>query len=203
MGRSLRAAVFTLILAVGSAHAVDLPKIQQPTWKELSAEQQRVLAPLQDEWDSLESLRRKKWLGIAARYPSMSEDEQVRLQHQMRDWAKLKPEQRKIAREKYKALRQAPPEQKAAVKQRWDAYNELSEEEKRMLQAAARPQPLPKPGTIMRKPPLTPAAAMLLRRTKLPTYKPQLSPAPSLVLPAMPTPAPAVPEGPMAVIPAH
>ena len=42
-----------------------LRTIELPSYAEI------VLAPLSDDWDSIEFFRRKKWLGIAARFPEM------------------------------------------------------------------------------------------------------------------------------------
>jgi hypothetical protein len=88
---------------------------------------------------------RKRWLGIAVRYPSLSTDEQVRVQRRMTDWAKLTPEQRKQARDKFKSLQSASPEKKEAVKLKWQEYKELPESEKSRLKAEATRKPMPHP----------------------------------------------------------
>lgn len=98
----------------------------QPTWSQLTPQQKSALAPLVKDWDNMENVRRKKWLGIAERYPTMKPEEQVR----MREWARLTPEQRAKVRDTYKDFNQLPPEQKQTVKQKWEAYSSLSEEEK-------------------------------------------------------------------------
>src|SRR5262245_4486462 len=165
MGRSFLAAVFLLITTLATGYAVELPKLQQPTWKELTPEQKQILAPLAADWDQIESLRRKKWVGIAARYPSMNSEEQMRVQSQMREWAKLSPQQRKEALEKYKNLRQAPPERKANVKLQWEAYKELPDDEKKRLQKAAKTRPPAKQAGKSDKP-LTPTAALSAMKTK-------------------------------------
>ena len=77
-------------------------------WAELTAEQQKILAPLKADWESLEPERRRKWIGIAKRYPKMKAEEQERVQRRMQAWAKLTPEQRRQARETYKQHRQGP-----------------------------------------------------------------------------------------------
>lgn len=104
-----------------------------PAWAELSAVQQHILAPLQQEWDSLEADRKKAWLGIAKRYPKMTPEGQARVQKRMHAWAKLTPEQRQLARERYRALRKAPPEQRQALRKKWDEYMALSPEQRRTL----------------------------------------------------------------------
>ena len=64
----------------------------RPAWAELTAEQQKTLAPLKADWESLETERRRKWVGIAKRYPTMKAEEQERVQRRMQRWAALSPE---------------------------------------------------------------------------------------------------------------
>ena len=71
----------------------------KPGWKELTPAQQAALLPLQGEWDRMEAARKPKWLGIANRFASMQPAEQQRMHGRMREWVKLTPEQRKVARE--------------------------------------------------------------------------------------------------------
>ena len=80
--------------------------------QQLSADQQQTLAPLKPGWDRLETERKRKWLGIAKRYPRMAPQEQERVQKRMHDWARLTPEQRRVARESYKNIAKAPPEKR-------------------------------------------------------------------------------------------
>lgn len=159
---------FRLILAVvlwlasPLSHAVIAPPLSQPSWVDLSAEQRRILAPLSGEWDSMEGFRRKKWLGIAQRYQSLSPEEQARMQRRMTDWAKLTPDERKRARDKYKSLQKSPPEKKEAVKLKWQEYKELPESEKARLKAEASRKPTPRPSPsktpIPPKPATTPGS---------------------------------------------
>lgn len=146
-----------LSLAPPFGHAV-VPPLSQPSWAELNAEQKRVLAPLSAEWDNMEGFRRKKWLGIAERYQSFSSDEQARVQRRMIDWAKLTPDERKRARDKFKSLQQASPEKKEEVKLKWQAYKELPESEQTRLKAEASQRPTPRP-TPSRQPVAKPPTA--------------------------------------------
>ena len=91
----------------------------RPLWSELSPKQQAVLAPLAADWEGLDSTRRKKWVAIANRYPSMGSGEQQRLQDRMQAWAKLTPQERRVARDNYRALRQLPSSQRKEVRQQW------------------------------------------------------------------------------------
>src|SRR5476649_1464402 len=77
-----------------------------PKWVQLNSEQQKILAPLANDWDGagFTDFRRKKWMGIAKRYPSMNPEEQQKLQTRMREWASLTQEQRRRARETFKTI---------------------------------------------------------------------------------------------------
>lgn len=152
--RLLGAVTFSLVLVLPlgvpvTAAAATLPPsallvAPQPKWKELSAEQKRVLAPLAKEWDSMENYRRKKWLGIVRTYMQLSPDEQQRVQERMRVWAKLSPEQRMEVREQYRQFKHLPSDQKAEVRRQWENYATLPPEDKiRFKEKASNLQPIP------------------------------------------------------------
>jgi len=115
-------AILTLWLCIAfSAFAATADK-KQPEWLQLTPEQQQILAPLSADWKNLNDRRRKKWLLLAKRYPTMKPEEQQRLQTQMQDWAKLTPKERSVARENFKKLAKQPPEKREVVKQKWQEY---------------------------------------------------------------------------------
>lgn len=126
-----------LSLLVTPVSAFEFPSLRQPDWQELSPQQKQILAPLNDEWNSMDDDRRRKWLGIAARYPHLNKEEQGRIQGQMSEWARLTPQQKQAIRAKYRALLKASPEARAAMREQWEKYQELPEEEKQRLQAEA------------------------------------------------------------------
>lgn len=119
----------------------------QPGWSSLNPQQKTILAPLAGEWDKMENIRRKKWLGVAERYPSLKTEEQQRIQDRMRDWAALTPEQRAKTRDSYKEFSQLPSEQKAVVRQKWEAYSNLSPEEKQRVRQGGKSAQLLLPAT--------------------------------------------------------
>lgn len=127
--RNILAGIVLFWTMVTAAIAAPLA-ILTPDWAELPMDTQQILAPLGPEWNQLEPTSRRKWLQVADRYPKMGKDEQVRVQRRMRDWARLKPEQRKAAREKYRNVRQASPEQREALKRLWSEYEALPDAEK-------------------------------------------------------------------------
>jgi hypothetical protein len=114
-------ALLALGLAVGAGSALAQGKPKRPAWAELTAEQQQILAPLKADWESIEPERRRKWIGIAKRYPKMKPQAQQRVQKRMQAWAKLTPEQRRQARENYKRLAK-DAEKKKALREHWAEY---------------------------------------------------------------------------------
>ncbi|MBR7798736.1 DUF3106 domain-containing protein [Undibacterium fentianense] len=114
--------------------ALAAPTITQPstktTWASLTSDQKTALSPLANEWDKMDELRRKKWLGIANKYSSMKPEEQQRVQERVQAWVKLTPEQRMAVRENFSNTVKKTPEQKSA---QWQQYQQLSDEEKTKL----------------------------------------------------------------------
>jgi hypothetical protein len=101
-----------------------------------------ILAPLKPEWETLEVERKRKWIGIAKRYPKMQQQEQERVQKRMHDWASLTPAQRRQARENYREIAKVPPEKRGNLRQQWADYQALSPQERQSLEP---PQAEPAP----------------------------------------------------------
>lgn len=115
-----------------------------PEWAELTAEQQRVLAPLKSDWENLTPERRRKWIGIAKRYPAMQPIEQTRIQNRMQRWANLSPEQRAQARENYKRMAKASAEKRKKLREQWLKYQaSLPPEQRQHLPPGADAEPSP------------------------------------------------------------
>ena len=113
-------------------------------WAELNAEQQRILAPLKGDWDNLGRTSRRKWIGIAKRYPAMKPLEQERIQNRMQRWANLSPEQRAQARENYKRMAKASAEKRRKIREQWLKYQASLPPEQRYVPqqpSATSPQP--------------------------------------------------------------
>ena len=130
-----------------SVLAANPPK-KPPNWAELPPAQQQILAPLSSRWDRLSTQRKSMWLGIAERYPSMPQDEQVKVQRRLQRWVKLTPAERKTVRESFKNIQTLPPEKKKSLKEQWEEYNKLPEEKRRSLantKAAKAPAKAPAP----------------------------------------------------------
>ncbi len=107
---------------------------EKPLWNELTPAQKLVLSPLAPEWNKLEKLRKAKWLEIAEKFQAMKPEEQQRMHDRMREWAKLTPEQRRLARENFSRANKIDRAKKSV---QWQQYQQLSEEQKKQLAARA------------------------------------------------------------------
>lgn len=117
-----------------------------PNWSELTIVQQRILAPLAPEWNGMPELARKKWLQIAQAYSKYTPAQQQRLQTRMADWVKLTPEQRHRARENFQTTKSVPLQKKSEA---WQRYQQLPDEQKKALAAAAKAQKRPSAVTAL------------------------------------------------------
>lgn len=118
----------------------------------------------------MDNLRRKKWLGIAARFAGMQPEEQQRTQDRMREWVKLSPEQRNKARDSYKDFKQLPPEQKQLIRQKWEAYANLPTEEKQRIRESGKSASLLAP--IQTPPPRSGTPSTIEGETPAADHKP-------------------------------
>ena len=128
------AAALVLAVAISAASAAGSAK-KGPVWAELTVDQQQVLEPLKPHWERLDTDSKKKWVGVARRYPNMTPTGQQRVQTRMEKWVKLTPEQRRAAREQYKSIGKLPAERRMDLRQQWAEYQALPPGEKRMLDA--------------------------------------------------------------------
>ncbi|MET3218475.1 UNVERIFIED_ORG: hypothetical protein ABIC48_006270 [Burkholderia territorii] len=113
-----------------------LPAAAGPlSWARLTPAQHAALAPFADQWDGFSDARKRKWLKIASRFAKLSPDDQKRLQDRMTEWAKMTPEQRRVARENYQSAKELSAQ---ARERAWKAYQQLPEEQKERLAAAER-----------------------------------------------------------------
>lgn len=179
--RYIRGLILSLALLAQTVFAappttVVIGTLPQPGWNQLNPQQKTILAPLANDWEQMENFRKKKWLGIAERYPTMKPEEQARTQERMKEWANLSPAQRAKIRDAYKDFNQLPVEQKNTVKQKWEAYSNLPPEEKQRIRESGKstqllaPPPLPADQT-------TPAEG-IAQETTAPQTAPEQAPNP-------------------------
>jgi len=128
--RKLALVLAAALLAFGVQAA---PASKGPPWASLTADQQQVLAPLAAYWNELMPEQKRKWVGIAKRYPKMKPDQQQRVQRRMAAWAKLTSEQRWQARQQYRNLGKIAPDRREELRRYWAEYQSLAPHEKRLF----------------------------------------------------------------------
>ena len=111
-----------------------------PSWRSLTPGQQAALAPLKPEWGTIDAARKEKWLDVANRMPSMGATERSRIQQRMSEWVRLSPAERGRVRIQFQEARKVAP---GGREQQWQAYQALTEDERRELaeKAAASRRP--------------------------------------------------------------
>jgi Protein of unknown function (DUF3106) len=107
------------------------------TWASLTPAQQLALKPLEPRWASLPLDRQQKWMDVAARFPRLSSGEQARVHGRMAAWSNLSPEEHGQARLNFQEAKQMPSEDRQA---KWQAYQTLSVDQKRLLATRHREQ---------------------------------------------------------------
>jgi hypothetical protein len=114
------------------------------TFGELRPAEQAILKPLGGEWDSLSATRQKKWREMAARYPTLSSEEQQRITTRMQGWSRMSPDDRRAARDQFREINKpqtagAPKQEtREELKRKWEAYRNLTPEKRDALTNAAK-----------------------------------------------------------------
>jgi len=103
-------------------------------WQQLTSGQKQALAPLGAQWGALTAQQQNKWLALSHNFAQLSVTDQITMHARMADWVALSPRQRTLARLNFNTLQSVPKEDKKA---KWEAYQALSAEEKRVLSAGS------------------------------------------------------------------
>jgi hypothetical protein len=120
--------------------------LSNPSWVGLTPNQKDTLSSLQEDWQTLSPEQKNKWIGIANRYENRSQAEKDLLKSRMSDWSKLSQNDRRVARANYLSSLDVPTEKKAEA---WEAYQQLSpEEKKRLAEEAAEQNKTKKPSLV-------------------------------------------------------
>lgn len=105
-------------------------------WASLTPAQRQILAPLRQDWSTIDANRQQKWVELAAKFPTLPAAERHRIQARMNEWAKLSPTERAAARMQFQEVRRLPAEERQA---QWQAYQALPPEERSKLAQKAKP----------------------------------------------------------------
>ena len=117
----------------------------RPHWRDLTAQQQQALNPLAAHWDSLSESQKRKWIVISRNQGKLSPQERAVQHSRMTEWAGLSRQQREQARFNFDEVKQVPAAERKA---KWEAYQALSDDEKRRLADSAAKRPQGAAGTI-------------------------------------------------------
>lgn len=109
-----------------------------PGWETLTTPQKLALYPLAERWSALSESQKRRWLALSQSFAGLPAEEQDKLHNRMTEWASLSGRQRSQARLNYADAQRLNPSDKRA---QWEAYQALSEEEKRLLAADAPAKP--------------------------------------------------------------
>ena len=172
-----------------------------PGWEVLTTPQKLALYPLAERWALLSEVQKRRWLALAQSFAALPEQEQEKLHSRMTEWASLSAQQRNQARLNYADSNRLARDNKLA---QWQAYQALSEEEKRRLAARAAPKPhgaatALKPVSPRKLAQIPAAAEANPNRPNPPKIPPVQSLSPRVVPPS--TPAPPVAAGDPAAAP--
>lgn len=110
----------------------------EPRWEQLSPIEQQALQPLASVWSSLAQGHRRKWQALAKNFPALNDADREKLQGRMAQWAALKPKEREQARLNFAQTKKLPPDARTAT---WEAYQALSEDERRAFLEQAPKKP--------------------------------------------------------------
>lgn len=172
-----------------AASAAKPPAVSRPLWNELSPDQQRSLSPLAPHWNGLHAAQKRKWIALSRNYDSMSPDDQALLHSRMTEWAALSPQDRTRARLNFAEVKRLAPQEERKAK--WEAYQALSDEEKRKLaeRAGSRPPSAAAPVRPVPAQKLAPVPSVAASSSKPPRIQLAPPPAASSSAPASATPA--------------
>lgn len=162
-----------------------------PGWEVLNTPQKLALYPLAERWALLSELQKRRWLALAQNFPTLPETEQEKLHSRMTEWASLSAQQRNQARLNYADSNRLARDNKLA---QWQAYQALSDEEKRKLaaRAATKPQgaaPAIKPVSPRKLAQIPAASEVNPNRPNQPKIPPVKSLSPRAATPVQPAPA--------------
>jgi len=176
--------------AYGNADLAVQPEAGPP-WSSLTTRQKEALYPLANRWALLSEVQKRNWLNLAAGFHALSPEEQEKMLARITDWANLSAQQRSQARLNYAAAAKLSADNRRA---QWEAYQALSEEEKKRLAAKAAPRPKGAATAIH------PVSPKKLAHVPAAANAPAATPNPPKIAP--PTdfqPAPALPPAPVVV----
>ena len=109
-----------------------------PGWETLTTAQKLALYPLAERWALISEAQKRRWLSLATNFSALPPEEQAKFHDRMTDWTSLSAQQRNQARLNYAVTNRLARDD---IREQWEAYQALSDDEKRALAARAAPKP--------------------------------------------------------------
>ena len=107
----------SLIIALCFTFYTQLVQAAPEPWQKLTPSEQQALIPVYPLWSTLPEAQQQNLKRLAQHYHNLDPKAKQRFDSRLATWAKLTPEQRQAAREKYHAYTQLPHEKREQVKQ--------------------------------------------------------------------------------------
>ena len=107
--------------------------LAQPLWTELTGEQQRTLEPFADEWNTWPVAEKRSWLALSDKLPSLDPVKREKMERRIAEWAKLTPEERRLARDAYRLAKERPSDTRV---HEWERYRSMTQEQRSVLREA-------------------------------------------------------------------
>lgn len=159
--------------------AMTQPRTGGPSWASLAKHQRLALKPLAADWNDLSEAQKRKWVALSRNFDKMPPQEQEKLQARMGEWVALSAKDRSRARLNFAETKNLSVEVKQA---KWQAYQALSESERRTLAEQAPTRKLPGAATALRPAP-APRLAQIPSPIDRQSRVPRISAAPHQIDP--------------------
>lgn len=180
--------------SASGAGKVNASSPSKPFWVELTPLQQTALKPLEAQWENLGETQKRRWIALSRNYSRLSAEAQRTLHGRMTEWATLSGRERVQARLNFAEVKQLAPNERKA---KWEAYQALSEDDRRKL--AEKAPVRPRSAAV----PIRPVPAQKLVQVPPPPLKGEhgarIELAPPKIAPEAPTPVSA--PGPVTTTP--
>lgn len=145
--RLIAAALFACLATAAAAESSRLqrgkPEPPKTPWTQLKPDEQRILGPVSDRWDTMPGAQQQRLISSARKYPSLQPIQKERFDSRLRAWADMSPEQRRAARETFQGLRRLPPAQQHELRERWLQRHQGEESSEPNFDRAPAPAPGP------------------------------------------------------------
>lgn len=107
--------------------------LAQPLWTELTPAQQQALQPFADEWNTWPAAEKRSWVALSDRLPTVAPEKREKMKRRIAEWARLKPEERRMARDAYRLAKERSADTRASE---WERYRSMTQEQRSVLREA-------------------------------------------------------------------